>query len=174
MAQVLTEDTQYSFVDERGMAAINEWRNDLGALLRRSADSLQEDDRGVMWWTFAGGRINHTLKYALEWKENWKVIADNFSLRVTGSGVTLERVREALESMRSGDFLKSEEARKRLLAKVPEYRLSKFQRALPPKFEVEMVGEYLLDFDGAERFLAHFRASQAARASMSWAPKRGM
>lgn len=154
MAQVLTEDTQYSFVDERGMAAIKEWRNDLGALLRRSTDSLQEDDKGVMWWTFAGGRINHTLKYALEWKENWKVIADNFSLRVTGKGVTGETIRKAIDSMRSDAFWRSEETREKLLAKVPEYRLSKFQRALPPKFEVEMVGEYLLDFSGTKQFVA--------------------
>lgn len=152
MAQVLREDAQYPFVDERGMAAINEWRGDLGELLKRSTASIQQDDKGAMWWTFAGGRINHTLKYALEWKEGWKVIADNFSLRIAGNGVSGESVRKAIDQMRLGEFWADEETREKLLAKVPEYRLSKFQQALPPKFEVEMVGEYLLDFRGAQAF----------------------
>lgn len=153
MAQVLTEDTQYPFVDERGLAALNEWRGDLGALLRRDADSLQQDDKSVMWWTFAGGRINHTLKYAFERKESWKVIADNFSLRISGDGLSSEAVRRAIGEMRAPEFWDSEDTREKLLAKVPEYRLSKFQRALLPKFEVEMVGAYLLDFEGAKRFV---------------------
>ncbi len=153
MAQILTEDVQYPFVDERGMNAINEWRGDLGELLQRSADSLQEDGKSVMWWTFAGGRINHTLKYAFEWKDGWKVVADNFSLRITGSGVSGETVRKAIDDLRVDGFWEAPETRTNLLAKVPEYRLSKFQQALPPKFEVETVGEYLLDFEGAERFV---------------------
>lgn len=153
MAQILTEDTEYPFVDERGMTVIREWRDDLGNLLKSSVDCLQEDDRGVLWWTFAGGRINHTLKYALEWGEGWKVIADNFSLRVSGNGATGEVVRGALDNLRGRAFWDDPENRARLLAKVPDYRLSKFQRALPPRFEVEVVGAYLLDFEGAREFM---------------------
>lgn len=153
MAQVLMDDTQYAFVDERGLAAINEWRGDLGELLKRDADNLQQDDKGVMWWSFAGGRINHTLKYALEWKEGWKIVADNFSLRISGKGVSGESVRKAIDGMRADGFWDDQETREKLLAKVPEYRLSKFQRALPPKFEVEMVGDYLLDFEGTKGFV---------------------
>jgi len=37
---------------------------------------------------------------------------------------------------------------------VPEYRLSKFQRVLPEKWQVEMVGAYLLDFEGTSGWLA--------------------
>ena len=55
--------------------------------------------------------------------------------------------------MQAEGFWSDERTRKNLLAKVPEYRLSKFQRALPPKFEVEMVGVYLLDFAGAGEFV---------------------
>jgi ATP-dependent Lhr-like helicase len=156
MAQVLMEDAEYPFVDERGMNAIKEWRGDLGELLKRSSDSLQQDDRGASWWTFAGGRINHTLKYALEWKEGWKVVADNFSLRISGNGVSGESVRKAISGLRAEGFWRDEETREKLLAKVPEYRLSTFQQALPPKFEVEMVGEYLLDFEGAGMFVGSY------------------
>jgi hypothetical protein len=36
---------------------------------------------------------------------------------------------------------------------LPEYRLSKFQRALPDSLQVEMVGQYLVDFEGTEAFM---------------------
>jgi ATP-dependent Lhr-like helicase len=153
MKSVLTADTQYAFVDERGQAAIDEWREDLGQILQSSGPSLQEEGSRALWWTFAGGRINHTLKYALEWREGWKVIADNFTLRVEGNGVTGNAVRAAIEAISTPAFWDDERTRAGLLAKVPEYRLSKFQRALPEKFEVEMVGAYLLDFDGSAAFL---------------------
>jgi ATP-dependent Lhr-like helicase len=47
---------------------------------------------------------------------------------------------------------------------VPEYRLSKFQRVLPDRWQVEMVGAYLLDFEGAAQLLEiDGRASRPAR-----------
>ncbi len=162
MQHILTEDKQYGFVDERGMAAINEWREDLGELLARGSDSLQLEPKSARWWTFAGGRINHTLKYALEWKGRWKVTADNFSLNIEGNGLSGENVRKQIQEFRKDGFWSDAETREKLLAKVPEYRLSKFQDALPPKYEVEMVGEYLLDFDGAGEFVKVSRGVEAA------------
>ncbi|MCC7387121.1 MAG: hypothetical protein IT384_35135 [Deltaproteobacteria bacterium] len=41
-------------------------RADLGDLLRRSGLAIELDDGLARWWTFAGGRINHALKYGLE------------------------------------------------------------------------------------------------------------
>lgn len=158
MKAVLTSDVDYPFVDERGKAAINEWRGDLGQLLNRNGPSLQQDGGRAFWWTFAGGRINHTLKYALEWKQGWKVIADNFSLRIEGNGINGDTVRAAIAEMSNPTFWNDERTRTSLLSKVPEYRLSKFQRALPPKFEVEMVGGYLLDFEGTWEFLGREEA----------------
>ena len=157
MAEVLMAEDEYPFVDARGMEAMNEWRGDLGELLKKNADSLQQDEKGIMWWTFAGGRINHTLKYAIEWQKSWKVVADNFSLRITGNGVSIRKVEYVIETLRSEGFWDAQETRKSLLAKVPEYRLSKFQQALPPRFEIEMVGDYLLDFEGSKRFVGRIK-----------------
>jgi ATP-dependent Lhr-like helicase len=108
----------------------------------------------VTLWTFAGGRINQTLKYALEWKGGWKVVPDNFSLRVEGSNVSLDAVREQLAGLRSAEFWADPETRAKLRSLVPDYRLSKFQQALPDAAQVEMVGAYLLDFDGAFALVA--------------------
>jgi len=153
MKAVLTSDDEYPFLDDRANATLKEWRADLGELLKRADNELRHDNDNVTWWTFAGGRINQTLKYALGWKGRWKVVPDNFSVRIQGDGVTHETVREVIAGMRDEAFWKDAETRKKLNAMVPEYRLSKFQRVLPEKWQVEMVGAYLLDFEGTARWL---------------------
>ena len=153
MRAVLTSEVEYAFLDAKAKASVAEWRGDLGALLRREVDALQFDGTTLTWWTFAGGRINQTLKYALEWKGSWKVVPDNFALKIQGDGLGFETFGKIVSDLRAPGFWKDPEARRKLLAMVPEYRLSKFQRVLPDKRQVEMVGAYLLDFDGAQRFL---------------------
>src|SRR5690606_16425710 len=100
MKAVLVSDEDYPFLDARAKTALTEWRSDLGKLLARSEDALVFDGKTMTWWTFAGGRINQTLKYAIEWKSGWKVVPDNFSIRIEGSGVTHETVRESLDQLR--------------------------------------------------------------------------
>ena len=56
--------------------------------------------------------------------------------------------------MAEPEFWESEKTRSAILARVPEYRLSKFQIALPEWAAGEMVGAYLLDFSGARSFLS--------------------
>lgn len=49
----------------------------------------------LRWWTFAGGRINATLRYALEaLSPGWKIVPDNFMLKIRGD-VDRERFRMA-------------------------------------------------------------------------------
>ena len=48
-------------------------------------------------------------------------------------------------------FWENAETRTAIRARVPPFRLSKFQRALPPEAETEFVARGFLDFDGAAR-----------------------
>ncbi len=155
MKAVLTSDDEYPFLDAKAKAAMTEWRGELGQLLRRGAESLLFDGTTVTWWTFAGGRINQTLKCALEWQGRWKVVSDNFSVRIQGDSVSHEAVGKVLRELRSPEFWDDAETRRRLLSMVPEYRLSKFQHVLPDAWQVEMVGGYLLDFEGTKAWLIH-------------------
>jgi len=150
---VLISEDEYPYLDSQAEESLEERREDLGELLRRTGAALQLDDAGAHWWTFAGGRINHTLKYALEWIGGWKVIVDNFELRITGDGVTFEAIEEAIGKMSQVGFWELDETRIALLARLPEYRLSKFQSALPDSRAAELVGSYLLDAKMAARFL---------------------
>lgn len=152
MKRVLTEGSAHPYVEPSAMTALQARRDDLGELLRRSM-ALQIDDGSVLWWTFAGGRINQTLKHAMEWSKGWRIVADNFRLRVDGPGASDEAVRLAVGEMASTDFWTRPETGSALLSRLPEYRLSKFQDALPDTMAVEMVGNYLLDIAGARSFL---------------------
>ena len=155
--RILTEDVKYPYVSEAAHKHIDEQRAELGELLRRAGPAIVIDDGVARWWTFAGGRINHTLKYGFEIIEGWKVVADNLQLRIEGDGIGHETVRAALERMTSPDFWTSKATRHAVLARLPGYRLSKFQDCLPEAMAMEMVGAYLLDTKGTGRWLTDLR-----------------
>lgn len=151
MKKVLTGTGTIPYVEAGAMRAIQARRDGLGDTLKRPL-ALQSDEGVLRWWTFAGGKINQTLKHALEWSQSWKVVADNFELRISGAGVSDSAVRAAIRGMAVGEFWDRPETGRALLAKLPAYRLSKFQDALPEAFAVEMVGTYLLDVPRAQAF----------------------
>ena len=153
MKRVLTEDVRYPYVDEPAYKHIVEKRADLGDLLRRQGPAVQLDGGVARWWTFAGGRINHTLKYGFEVAEGWKVVADNFQLRIEGDGIGHESVRRVIDRMSAATFWDEPATRHAVLARLPGYRLSKFQDCLPEKYALEVIENYLLDVAGTVRWL---------------------
>jgi ATP-dependent helicase Lhr and Lhr-like helicase len=151
MKRILTDSAPIAYADASAMRAIEERRKELGDTLRRPI-AMQTDDGAVRWWTFAGGKINQTLKHAFEWSQDWSVKADNVELRISGAGVSDGAVREAIAKVASAAFWDEPETRSAILGRLPAYRLSKFQDALPDAFAVEMVGNYLLDVPRAQAF----------------------
>jgi ATP-dependent Lhr-like helicase len=154
MKAVLVADDVLPYLDARAGAALSTWRDELGDLLRRPGDALQFDGDTMLLWTFAGGRINQTLKYALEDASGWKVVPDNFALKIQGDGLGFDTMMGVLGKLRDPSRWTDEAFRARLRSLVPEYRLSKFQRVLPDALQTELIGAYMLDFDGAARWLA--------------------
>ena len=161
MKRVLTDTVRYPYVDAGGSRHIEEKRGDLGELLRRPGHAVQLDGSLAHWWTFAGGRVNHTLKYAFEVLEGWKVVADNFQLRIEGDGIDHESVRKAIGKMSSPEFWDAPDTRRAVLARLPGYRLSKFQDCLPEKFALEVIENYLLDVAGMVRWLGRASSPQS-------------
>jgi ATP-dependent Lhr-like helicase len=151
---LLSKRISYPYVDAGAAAVIQDAQEDLADLLRCSGRPIQLDAGVARWWTFAGGRVNHSLKYALEWLQGWKVVPDNFLVSVRGDGITHETIRATIDRMSEPGFWESEKTRSAILARVPDYRLSKFQVALPEWAAGEMVGAYLLDFSGTRSFLS--------------------
>jgi len=151
--QVHTEDTRYPYVSDQAFATIQSQREDLGDLLRRGGLCVQLEEDCARWWTFAGGRVNQTLKYGLEILTGWKVVSDNFLLRIEGNGISHTTVEQAIKRLSNPDWWKDPTVERNLLARMPEYRLSKFQPCLPERYALDMIQAYLLDTQRTVKWL---------------------
>lgn len=159
IADVIRGEGRLGYIDTAAQTAVDALREDLGPLLREKRRAVEVDpDRGL-WWTFAGGQINHTLRYGFEILEGWTVIPDNFRIRIEGDGVGPKAINDAIEQMSARDFWAAPDTQRQLLARLPEYRLSKFQRAMPESACLEMISSYMLDTKGAARFLESCKPS---------------
>lgn len=153
MRRVLVEEVTYPYLHPSAKLALEERREELGPLLGRAARAVQVEPGAARWWTFAGGRVNHTLKYAIEVLSGWKVVADNVLVRIEGDGVTHGAVDEVVDRMAREGFWDDEGMWRAILARLPPYRLSKFQGVLPEAMAVEMVAGHLLDAEGTRAWL---------------------
>lgn len=79
--------------------------------------------------------------------EGWKVVADNFHLRIEGDGIGHASVDGAVARLSSAQLWTPPGMRRALLARLPGYRLSKFEDCLPERFALEIIENYLLDVE---------------------------
>ena len=154
MRDILMADTEYPYINAALSTSLNDWRTELGSSLQRSPLAVVFDDGQAHAWTFAGGRINRTLRYVFEHVGGFKVTSDNFQIKMEGDKVSHESITKVIDKMRSPEFWLDRAIWGPIVGGLPEYRLSKFQRALPAHFSDEMVVEYLLDLDGAQKLIA--------------------
>ena len=149
---LLLEDDVPGYLHPTAKEVLGQWRDGLGGVLRRS--SLEQEDDEIRWWTFAGGKVNSTLRYALQASNaDWKVVPDNLSVKIRGDNLSLSEVLEAIEALRDPEFWEDEALWRAVMEGLPSYRLSKFQALMPPWMEREILATFLLDLSGAWRFL---------------------
>ena len=123
-------------------------------ILTAEIGGIELDHEEMRWWTFAGGAINSTLRYALKYLQaDWTIIADNFLVRVRGSDVAGRTFSEALGALGGPGFWGDEELWKEISGMLPTYRLSKFQSLMPPWVERETLSRFLLDIPGTKAWL---------------------
>ena len=63
--EVLTSTEVYGYLTPEAAALLDEERTKMRAVLEPGHGGIEISDREIQWWTFAGGRINSTLRYAL-------------------------------------------------------------------------------------------------------------
>jgi len=158
IARVLCSDDDYAYLDAHARSALTMIRGThqdtrANAGLLRPGGVVEMVEGELLWWTFAGGRINATLRYALEAIcPGWKIIPDNFLLKIRGE-VDPEGLRKATAQLADPEFWADDTMWQAIAASLPNYRLSKFQPLMPPWVEREVVADYLLDVGGAWRWL---------------------
>jgi ATP-dependent helicase Lhr and Lhr-like helicase len=145
IASILKSDCEIPYLDSPAKIALINSRDDLGRHVNNKI--YWESDRAT-WWTFAGLRINQSLKYGLEYLCGWKVTIDNFELSIKGDNLNSSELINAIKEITEVGFWETEEINLYLLKNLPNYCLSKFQKTLPNQYALEVVKNYLLDIDG--------------------------
>ena len=146
---VLRGDEAYSYLHADAAAVLARRREAFAGVLSERG-GIEFEDGELRWWTFAGGRINATLRHALEAVGgDWKVVTDNFLVRVRGEHLGVKELREALVKLREPAFWEDARLWAQVAGALPDYRLSKFQPLMPEWVEREVLGRFLLDVRGA-------------------------
>jgi ATP-dependent Lhr-like helicase len=151
---LLTSADSYAYLSEAAAAVLADQRSFFSGLLLEEPARVQLENGEIRWWTFAGGRINSTLRYALTaLVPGAQIIPDNFHLKVRGEALTAGVFEEACGVLRGSLFWQDQARWQGVLGSLPGYRLSKFQPLMPPWVEREVVGRYLLDVKGTQQWL---------------------
>lgn len=149
MRALLCSDQDFPYLHPSARDKLEDKREQLGSLLRSSSLGFEVESGFVSWWTFAGGRVNNTLKLALPEIGIKKVSADNFCLNFQYFGH--DDFTDRLLSLSEESFWRRDDVLRGIRARLPAYRLSKFQDALPLSAQREVLEQYLLDVPGACR-----------------------
>jgi ATP-dependent Lhr-like helicase len=153
MRSILLDTAPVAYASDKAQVIIDDWRADLGPLVRASRMPIRRTELGTEVWTFAGGRVNTTLRLALKVIAGVESTADNLRLRIPQSHSGGEDGVDRLMAVTAnGDWQALEQtlAASRLL---PAYRLSKFQDALPEPWSRETVRDYLVSVSETEAWM---------------------
>ena len=152
---VLVSDDLPGILHRTAREALAARRHELAPILRDEDGLVIEDDK-LVWWTFAGGRINRTLRALLE-TQGWSVVHDNLDLtcKRPEDETSLELAwSNAMAFLEDPDTWRPDASHwEEILLGLPDFRLSKFQRVLPPWAVLEMMEAFLLDRQSAERWI---------------------
>ena len=150
------------YLDDAAAAVLAERRDAMREVVDSPRGGVEVDDGEIRWWTFAGGRINATLRYALEAVGgDWKVVPDNFLIKVRGEHLDHRALPGSARAARANPSSgRTNASGPTSPTSLPNYRLSKFQPLMPPWVEREVVAGYLLDVGGAWRWLSGREASR--------------
>jgi len=147
---LLLDDQEPSFLHASAQRVLEAARADFEGLLERdSRRDIIEQGGEWIWWTFAGGQINQTIRAALQAAGGeWKVVADNLAVKVRGC-TDRSRLMAAIAAISETEFWENDAMWREISEGLPSYRLSKFQPVLPKWIEQEMLADFLLDIEGA-------------------------
>jgi ATP-dependent Lhr-like helicase len=152
--EILTSEEIYAYLTPEASAVLEERREGVREFLSSHEGGIEIGNREIRWWTFAGGQINTTLRYALEALGlDWRIMPDNLSIRLRGEDIGRVRFAETLNRLMDPTLWEDGDLWAAIARSLPGYRLSKFQPLMPPWVEREMIADYLLDRHATQRWI---------------------
>jgi ATP-dependent Lhr-like helicase len=154
--EVLCGEETYSYLTPPAHEALQVRRGEMTEVVDARIGGVELDDDEIRWWTFAGGAVNSTLRYAIGLLQpDWAMTADNFLIRIRGEAVTGRSFLALLDRLQGDALWKDGAFWDEASASLPGYRLSKFQPLMPPWVEREVLTAYLFDTETAETWLGN-------------------
>lgn len=149
---VLKSAESYGYLTDDAALIVSERRKSAADAFTHDGLVMSGDE--LRWWTFAGGRINSTLRHALQTLHpDWTITADNFVLCLRGPDLSEAHFDATLRRMREPTFWTDSSFWQTVTASLPAYRLTKFQPLMPAWIEQEIVANFLLELTETQRFL---------------------
>ena len=151
---ILTNDERYPYLDPAADRMLRQQRDSLRGILTPDRGGIEVDTREIRWWTFAGGRINTTLRYAIQGtRPQWTATPDNYMIHIRGPDLNVQSFRATMDRLHERGIWDDTELWASVAASLPSYRLSKFQPLMPVWVEREVIARYLLDVEATWRWL---------------------
>lgn len=152
MKTLLVNGAEIACLDAEATLALSELRLELAPLLKSGSTPFQIDGNEVIWWTFAGGYVNHSLKYALSLECPVDISLHNLYLKIKLNNLAFAELETVIQKMLVPEYWDRDTLYEKLLNLLPGYRISKFQSYLPKSMQKEVVGRYLLNLTDTKRF----------------------
>jgi len=150
---ILVSDDEYSYLAADAKAWLAALRADRKSLLLSGFAPSQHDERGIIWWTYAGGYVNNTLRFALKLELNTELQSTDDSLRILDGSISEAMFSQAVDRISAAGYWDDVDRLTRIASILPDYRLSKFQPYLPAARQTALVASTILDIPGVIRFL---------------------
>ena len=158
---VLVSSDAYAYLDADARRELHDRRVMMQPIISGAGPHIDLQDSELHWWTFAGGKINSTLRYAMQsLLPEARIIMDNFRLRLRADSLTEAQFRLLLRELQQADFWTETVRWQSIAALLPAYRLSKFQPLMPDWVQREFVADFLLDVPGAQTWLSQHMSQQ--------------
>ena len=159
MRDILVSTDDYPYLDSEARKLLESMRNDQQAILSSEFAPIEYDNKGIIWWTWAGGNINNTLRTVLKIELAADVQACNEYVKVKSKLLKLKDYHAAIRKISDPRYWKSPELLRTIFTMVPSYRFSKFQPYLPEELKSRLVAETVFDVEGTVRFLCRMGSS---------------
>lgn len=154
--EILTSAEVYPYLTPAVAELLQQERHRMQRLVEPNVGGIHwiQDTNEVHWYTFAGGRVNSTIRYALGvLQPSWTITPDNHMLRVRDPDISETAFRATIRELASPAFWQDDAVWQQIRGALPGYRLSKFQPLMPPWVEQEVLFDYLLDRKGAAEWI---------------------
>lgn len=155
---ILISGTDYPYLDVDGKAELRALRADKRDFLASGFAPIFQDEKGIIWWTYAGGRVNNTLRYAfkveLKTLPATELQATDRYVKILNETLAWSEFCTILARLEEPGYWENPEFLDEIRSMMPDYRLSKFQEYLPDELKRKLVADTILDVLGVKAFLA--------------------